>query len=67
MNKNKFGTNTGNLWQFLNSKTGGVELKNLKKISNLHEEDLYLALDWLERQNKIKVIRGKNKIFVKTK
>ena len=67
MNNNKFGTNTGNLWKFLNSKTGAVELKNLKKISNLHEEDLYLALDWLERQNKIKVTRGKNKIFVKTK
>ena len=67
MNKNKFGTNTGNLWQYLNSKSEAVELKNLKKISNLHEEDLYLALDWLERQNKIKVIKSKNKVFVKTK
>lgn len=52
MEKNSIGTNAGNIWQYL-SVNGDVKLSDLKKILKLDVKDIYLALGWLARENKI--------------
>lgn len=50
--KEKIGTNAGLIWSYLhenNEKT----LKELKKACKLTEKDMYAALGWLAREEKI--------------
>lgn len=49
--KEKIGTNAGLVWQSLNE--GAKELKALKKATKLTDKDLYAALGWLAREEKI--------------
>ncbi|HBT84971.1 MAG: winged helix-turn-helix domain-containing protein [Fermentimonas sp.] len=59
----KFGINAGKVWTVLDE-TGRQEIKVLKKTTKLTDKDLYAALGWLGREEKIKIeIEGKD-IFV---
>lgn len=52
MDKNTIGTNAGLLWRLMNNKTNW-NYKELKEKSKLSEKDLWAALGWLARENKI--------------
>ena len=61
--KEKIGSNAGIVWNALNG-NGELDLKDVKKATKLTEKDLYAALGWLSREDKI-VIEEKGKdIFV---
>jgi hypothetical protein len=47
-----YGTNAGTVWQALHT-NGVLDETRLKTITDLHEEDLYTAIGWLARENKI--------------
>lgn len=55
MEKAKIGTNAGDIWQLLNEK-GNVKISDLKKLTKKDVKDIYLALGWLARENKIQFI-----------
>jgi hypothetical protein len=48
----KIGTDAGTIWQIL-VKEGNSDSKNISKMTNLNEQDIYLALGWLAREGKI--------------
>lgn len=50
--KEKFGSNAGIVWNALNG-NGEMNLKDVKKVTKLAEKDLYAALGWLAREEKI--------------
>lgn len=59
----KFGINAGKVWTVLDE-NGKQEIKVLKKTAKLTDKDLYAALGWLGREEKITInIVGKD-IFV---
>ena len=58
-----FGTNAGIVWEALN-KNGPNNIADLVKITSLSREDLFGALGWLGRENKIVLERrGRAMIF----
>lgn len=52
MEKEKIGTDAGKIWQILCEK-GNVKIIELKKITKMDIKDIYLALGWLAREDKI--------------
>jgi Protein of unknown function (DUF2582). len=50
--KEKIGTNAGLIWKALDE-MGSLEVKELKKIAKLTEKDLYAAIGWLAREEKV--------------
>ena len=54
MNTEAIGSWAGLVWNAL-SATDTVGLKQLKKITKLKEKELYAALGWLGRENKITI------------
>lgn len=59
----KFGINAGKVWTVLDE-NGKQEIKVLKKTTKLTDKDLYAALGWLGREEKIIIdVEGKD-IFV---
>lgn len=50
--KEKIGNNAGIVWNALNGE-GVKNLKDVKKATKLTEKDLYAALGWLAREEKI--------------
>lgn len=52
MDKNTIGTNAGILWRLM-SNNMSWNYKELKDRSNLSDKDLWAALGWLARENKI--------------
>lgn len=55
------GKNAGLIWKFL-SKVGDSDIDNLLLKLNIDEKDLYLAIGWLARENKIKIKKNMYKI-----
>jgi len=51
-----FGTKAGIIWEALNQ-NGASNLANLVKTTSLSREDVYGALGWLGRENKLVVCR----------
>lgn len=54
MNTETIGYNAGTVWVALNS-ADVLGIKQLKKITKLKEKDLYAAIGWLARENKIAI------------
>ena len=52
MMKNKIGENAGKIWTVLNDNRE-MNIKELKTITKLKEADMYLALGWLSKENKV--------------
>ena len=61
--KEKIGSNAGIVWNALNG-NGELELKDVKKATKLTEKDLYAAIGWLSREDKIVVVEKDKDIFV---
>jgi len=59
--KEKIGINAGLVWQALSN--GKLEVKALKKAVKLTEKDLYAALGWLAREEKI-FFEGEDEIVI---
>jgi hypothetical protein len=58
-----FGINAGIVWNALN-KNGQMTINDLTKATALQPEEIYVALGWLGRENKISVVtRGKIRYF----
>lgn len=59
-----FGENAGLVWSAL-SKSGRLSIKELKKETKIKaEKDIYGALGWLARENKIESAEKDGEIFV---
>ena len=54
MNTETIGMNAGIVWNALND-AEAMGLKQLKKVTKLKEKELYAAIGWLARENKIDI------------
>ncbi len=52
MNNEIIGTWAGTVWSVLDSK-GPMTVKEIKKATKLREKDIFTAIGWLARENKI--------------
>ena len=60
-----FGTKAGTVWSTLNLR-GPLNISQLKRYTKLSDSELYAALGWLARENKIEII-GERPLFFKFK
>ena len=61
--KEKIGNNAGIVWNAL-SGNGEMNLKDVKKVTKLTEKDLYAALGWLSREDKVTITENEKEVFV---
>jgi len=61
------GINAGRIWNYLNNKNDFVSILELKFQLDLTNTDLYLALGWLAREDKIVFLAENNILKVKLK
>ncbi len=54
MNTEIIGTNAGAVWVALNE-AGVLGVKQIKKITKLKDKEVYAAIGWLARENKITI------------
>ncbi|WP_455497374.1 winged helix-turn-helix domain-containing protein [Coprobacter sp.] len=54
MDREEIGLNAGIVWNALNE-SEGLTLKGLKKITKLKDKQLYAALGWLSREDKVAI------------
>jgi hypothetical protein len=50
--KEKIGTDAGHIWKVLDEQ-GAKSIKELKKLTKLTEKDIYAAVGWLAREEKL--------------
>ncbi len=60
------GDNAGKIWRTLDQK-GSVNVSQLKKLTRLDDKNLYFALGWLSREDKVKFTTEKRQIIVSLK
>ena len=54
MNKDVIGLNAGKVWEAL-SAADAMGVKQLKKVTKLKDKELFAALGWLAREDKIAI------------
>ena len=54
MDREEIGLNAGLVWNALNE-SEGLTLKRLKKVTKLKDKQLYAALGWLSREDKVTI------------
>ncbi|OFY37314.1 MAG: hypothetical protein A2W91_05885 [Bacteroidetes bacterium GWF2_38_335] len=65
MNQNTIGINAGKIWRRLDEgELTNPEVNVIREECGLSSEDFLLALGWLSRENKIRFMIGKKKIYV---
>ena len=57
-----FGSKAGTVWSALKSK-GPLNIAQLKRATRLSDSEIYGALGWLSRENKIEIIGDKPLFF----
>lgn len=62
MNKKAIGTNAGILWNLLNNGEK-LNIHQLTEKSGLSKEEVYTAIGWLARENKIEIEERSNNEF----
>lgn len=62
--KEKIGNNAGSVWTVLNAAGEPKSLKEIKKLTKLTEKDLYAALGWLAREDKLVFTEEGAEIYV---
>ncbi len=55
MNTDIIGSWAGTVWTAL-EKDGPLTIKEIKKVTKLREKDVYAAIGWLARENKVKFV-----------
>ena len=58
----KIGTNAGLVWNAL--LVGNLDIKALKKATKLNDKDVYAALGWLAREDKIYFVETESELIV---
>ncbi len=61
----KIGSNAGAVWNTLN--TGEMEIKELKKRVKLNDKELWAAIGWLAREDKLAIREQEKEIFLSLK
>ena len=61
--KEKMGVNAGLVWNILND--GAKDLKALKKATKMSEKDLYAALGWLAREEKVVFTETETEVLIR--
>ncbi len=56
----KIGGDAGKVWSALNT-WNNIDVSSIAKITNIKETDVYSALGWLARENKVQARKGKTK------
>ncbi|NMB04774.1 MAG: winged helix-turn-helix domain-containing protein [Bacteroidales bacterium] len=59
MNKKLIGSNAGIIWNLLNNKQKW-NIADLQEATRLTEKEIYTAIGWLARENKIEIERTHN-------
>ncbi len=59
MNIDTIGYNAGLVWNALNE-ADALGLKQIKKVTKLKDKELYAALGWLARENKILIAENED-------
>ena len=54
MDREEIGLNAGLVWNAINE-SEGLTLKGLKKVTKLKDKQLYAALGWLSREDKVTI------------
>ena len=54
MNREIIGLNAGKVWEALNA-ADAMGVKQLKKVTKLKDKELFAALGWLAREDKIEI------------
>lgn len=62
---NKIGENAGAIWNALQN--GALTMKALKKATKLKNDELFLALGWLAREDKLNVVEGEEDVTISLK
>lgn len=61
------GANAGKIWEALNEK-GQLSVKELKKVGKIKtDKELYLALGWLLREDKIQTEEAEKEVLISLK
>ena len=60
--KDKIGTNAGLVWNAL--LVGNLDIKALKKATKLNDKEVYAALGWLAREDKIYFVETESELIV---
>ncbi|MCD7710150.1 MAG: winged helix-turn-helix domain-containing protein [Porphyromonadaceae bacterium] len=63
MKREEIGMNAGLVWNALNEK-GSLTVKDLKKATKLKDKQIFAALGWLSREDKISVEEIENDLKV---
>ena len=64
MDREEIGLNAGLVWNALNE-SEGLTLKGLKKVTKLKDKQLYAALGWLSREDKVTIEEVEGDLLVK--
>lgn len=56
----KIGTDAGKIWTVLSKKQDEVDISSLARITKVDTQDIYAAIGWLARENKIEAKTVKN-------
>jgi hypothetical protein len=59
----KIGENAGAIWRELNA-IGELNISTLKRNTGLDDKNLYLALGWLAKENKIRYNQRQRQILI---
>ena len=62
--KEKIGFNAGLVWNALSESKEKANIKDVKKATKLTEKDLYAALGWLAREEKVNIEEADKEIFI---
>lgn len=63
MDREEIGLNAGLVWNALNE-SEGLTLKGLKKVTKLKDKQLYAALGWLSREDKVTIEEVESDLLV---
>ncbi|GHT18852.1 hypothetical protein AGMMS4957_01930 [Bacteroidia bacterium] len=61
--KERIGDNAGQVWAVL-SEEGQKSVKELKKLTKLTDKDVYAALGWLAREDKLHFHENETDVYV---
>jgi hypothetical protein len=62
----KIGNDAGCIWNVLNEK-GMESIKDLKRIAHLKDKEIYAAIGWLAREEKLVFIEKEEELYLSLK
>jgi hypothetical protein len=62
--KEKIGTDAGRLWTVLDEQGGAKSVKELKKLTKLTDKEIFAAIGWLAREEKLAFDEVESELFL---